>query len=234
MRLPSPEDHAWYHVLLAMLVVSMTMGPVVDVLGRGDLLLASVRLVVLLACVMAMGQSRASRLVAWAALVPAVVLLLFFPASDTGLRLVGEALGALIMLLVCYRILQRIFAAPRVTWAMISGAIAVFLLLSTVWTMLYTVAAWEVGLEPAFNGVPPASELLRSPDLEVARAEVQGLLSYFSIVTLTTLGYGDLSPAHPITRSLATAEAVVGQLYLVVLVARLVSMHAASTRNGDA
>ena len=47
---------------------------------------------------------------------------------------------------------------------------------------------------------------------------------YFSLVTLTTLGYGDIAPIHPITRSLATTEAVFGQFYVAVIVARLVSL----------
>ncbi|MEO1585304.1 MAG: potassium channel family protein, partial [Planctomycetota bacterium] len=54
-----------------------------------------------------------------------------------------------------------------------------------------------------------------------------GELSYFSFVTLTTLGYGDVSPATPIARSLATLEAVFGQVFLVVLLGRLVSLHIA-------
>jgi hypothetical protein len=47
---------------------------------------------------------------------------------------------------------------------------------------------------------------------------------YFSLVTLTTLGYGDITPLHPMTRSLATTEAVFGQFYVAVIVARLVSL----------
>ena len=230
LGLPDSDHPVWYHVLLGMLVVSLLSRPVVDVLGWGDALLAGVNVVLLLVCVMAMGKSRASRLLAWTALVPAVLLALFFRPQDTSPRGIGEVLGALIMLLVCYRILKRIFTAENVTWATISGAVAVFLLLSTVWSMLYTVAAWSLPLEPAFNGVAPASELLRSTDMAHTRAEVDSLLSYFSVVTLTTLGYGDVSPAHPITRSLAATQAVVGQLYLVVLVARLVGMHTQRSR----
>lgn len=51
-----------------------------------------------------------------------------------------------------------------------------------------------------------------------------GTYSYFSFVTMTTLGYGDLTPANEIGRQLAVLEAVIGQVYLVTLVARLVSM----------
>jgi hypothetical protein len=48
---------------------------------------------------------------------------------------------------------------------------------------------------------------------------------YFSFATLTTLGYGDIVPTSPISRMLASIEAITGQLYLAVLVARLVGMH---------
>ena len=48
---------------------------------------------------------------------------------------------------------------------------------------------------------------------------------YYSFVTLTTLGYGDIVPVSPSARALATLEALTGQLYLTVLVARLVGLH---------
>ena len=47
--------------------------------------------------------------------------------------------------------------------------------------------------------------------------------TYFSLVTLATLGYGDIAPVHPVARSLVTAETITGQLYLAILIARLVS-----------
>ena len=50
-------------------------------------------------------------------------------------------------------------------------------------------------------------------------------LLYFSFVTLTTLGYGDITPLTPVSGNFAILEATVGQLYLTVLVARLVGMH---------
>jgi voltage-gated potassium channel Kch len=48
--------------------------------------------------------------------------------------------------------------------------------------------------------------------------------SYYSFVTLTTLGYGDITPVRPIARNLAITEALTGQLYLAVMLARLVAM----------
>ena len=53
---------------------------------------------------------------------------------------------------------------------------------------------------------------------------------YFSFVTLTTLGYGDITPLTPVAQTLAWLEAVVGQLYLAILVARLVGLHIVHSR----
>jgi len=224
--LPSAERSVWYHVLLATLVVGMLMHPLVDLLGRGEWLLTLTGVLMLVACSCAMGGARASRVVAWAALVPAVLLTAIFPERQGAPYAVGQGLAALVMVLVCWRILLRLFTTRDVTWATISGAVSVFLLLAALWLRLYTVAAWSPAMEQAFHGIPTATELIATEDIAHARAEVQSLLEYFSLVTLTTLGYGDVSPAHPVTRTLATTEAVAGQLYLVVLVARLVSMHA--------
>jgi hypothetical protein len=49
-------------------------------------------------------------------------------------------------------------------------------------------------------------------------------LTYLSFVTLTTIGYGDILPVHPIARSLCTLEAIIGQLYPATLLARLVTL----------
>jgi voltage-gated potassium channel Kch len=61
------------------------------------------------------------------------------------------------------------------------------------------------------------------------------VLYYFSFVTLTTVGYGDILPVAPVARALATLEALVGQLYPAILIARLVSLqiYAATTETPD-
>jgi hypothetical protein len=53
---------------------------------------------------------------------------------------------------------------------------------------------------------------------------------YFSLVTLTTVGFGDVSAVHPVARSLVTLEGVIGTLYPAILIARLVSLHIAQER----
>jgi hypothetical protein len=56
---------------------------------------------------------------------------------------------------------------------------------------------------------------------------------YFSFTTLTTLGYGDILPVSPVARSLATSEALFGQLYPAVMIARLISLEILGRRRAD-
>ena len=58
-------------------------------------------------------------------------------------------------------------------------------------------------------------------------------LRYFSFATLTTLGFGDILPRSPAARTLATLEAVTGQIYLTVLIARLVGLHIVHASSRD-
>jgi len=85
-----------------------------------------------------------------------------------------------------------------------------YLILGLLWTDLYTI------VEHFGDGV------IRYSNGEPALAG-DGSLVYFSFVTLTTLGYGDISPATPLTRILAAMEAVAGTLYLAVLIASLLA-----------
>jgi len=90
----------------------------------------------------------------------------------------------------------------------IAGAVAIYLLLGLIWARLYQVV--ELASPGAFRA--PAGE---SPN--------GANLTYFSFVTLATLGYGDISPVNIVARDLAVLEAIMGQLYLVILISRLVS-----------
>ena len=71
----------------------------------------------------------------------------------------------------------------------------------------------------------------RPPTLRIGTGDA-GIL-YFSVVTLTTLGYGDIVPTSSISRMLVSVEAITGQLYLAVLVARLVGMHVVHAMNAS-
>jgi Na+/H+-dicarboxylate symporter len=118
-------------------------------------------------------------------------------------------------------VLSQVLKKGPITPHRIQGAIAVYLLLGFAWAHVYALIEY---LSPgAFTGAVSASGRFTS-------------WMYFSFVTLATLGYGDIAPLHPIARSLATAEAITGQLYLAILIARLVSQelhHRTSTIEDD-
>ena len=92
----------------------------------------------------------------------------------------------------------------------------VYLLLGLIWMSAYKLLLRAVPGAIHFASGEPS-------DLRLGHG-----LGYYSFVTLTTLGYGDITPVHPVARSLASGEALVGQLYPAILIARLVSMQLAS------
>lgn len=110
-------------------------------------------------------------------------------------------------------ILRAIFARDVPADAIL-GAVCGYLLLGIIWTVLYS--AVETASPGSFN-MPSRG------DAEIMNAcPDPGVLSYYSFITLATVGYGDITPATPLARTLAWMEAVAGQFYLAVLVAGLV------------
>ena len=111
-------------------------------------------------------------------------------------------------------VLAQVMASGPVTMHRILGAIAVYLLLGLTWAGAYNLVAL---LDPgAFSSPEPSL----------------GDLLYYSFVTLTTVGYGDITPVTQAARSLAMLEALIGQLYPAILLARLVSLQLQSPSAG--
>lgn len=130
------------------------------------------------------------------------------------------AIAALFCLLLATFLIGDISRGRSITRRHIEGAIATYLLIGTGFAFAYR--ALSVAAPGAFMGTEgtPATD---HPQLR--------RLGYFSIVTLTTVGYGDIVPVHPVARSLALAEALVGQLFPAILLARLVSLEIEGRRS---
>lgn len=110
-------------------------------------------------------------------------------------------------------IARAVFAGGRVTFHRIQGAVVLYMNFGLIFFTIYRLI--DVLLPNAFNGLPSSGAENRSG----------AALLYFSFSTLTTLGYGDITPIHPLARSIANLEAGIGQLYPATLLARLVSLH---------
>jgi hypothetical protein len=121
--------------------------------------------------------------------------------------------GALLIMgtMLGYVVARTVFATGRITYHRIIGAILVYLSVAVTFTALYTIVGTLV--PHAFSGMV----------LEDNPALASNVI-YFSFVTLTSTGYGDIFPVHPVARSLCNLETIIGQLYPATLLARLVSL----------
>jgi len=111
-------------------------------------------------------------------------------------------------------VVVQVFGEGPVTGHRIRGAIVIYLLLGASWALLYQVVALTI--PHAFR--LPEGLATGDPDA------LQRMMTYFSFITLTTTGYGDITPVHPVARTLTMLEALVGQLYPAITLARLVSL----------
>ena len=137
-----------------------------------------------------------------------------FPTAALAVWREISTLATLVVL--CGVVLALVLRRGPITARRIQGAIAVYLLLGFIWAEVYElVALWHPG---AFTGSVGGSGSLP--------------WAYYSFVTLTTMGYGDIMPVHPLARAFAVLEALTGQLYLTIMLARLVSLELQSRRDG--
>jgi hypothetical protein len=127
------------------------------------------------------------------------------------LQVVGYLCGVAFFLFAIIRMLIFIYSHKEVTRDLIIGAAVVYLLMAIMWTFIFIVVET---LHPGSFNLPEGQNI-----------EAGEHFIYFSFVTLTTLGYGDITPVTRLARNLCTLEAVIGQLYLVVQVAWLVGVH---------
>jgi Ion channel len=118
--------------------------------------------------------------------------------------------------LITALVIQHTFAAGPVTRHRILGAILIYLNIAVVCSILYDLLDTIAG-----GAIRLSSGALLSSDMGVRQAD----FTYFSLVTITTCGYGDMVPVHPFVRSLANVEALFGQLFPATFVARLVALH---------
>lgn len=136
------------------------------------------------------------------------------------LSVFSHCFGFLFLAFTAVAILLNVLRPARVTGDIVNGAVCVYMLVGLAWAFLFDLL--EV-LQPGSFNLP---ELSADP-IDLAAMEVRRLsvFMYYSLVTLTTLGYGDITPVTPLARNLAAFEAVMGQLYIAILVARLVGLH---------
>ncbi|MFC1823612.1 potassium channel family protein [Thermodesulfobacteriota bacterium] len=125
--------------------------------------------------------------------------------------LLGDVCGVIFFAFIVVAILRHTLRQDEITGDLIAGAAVVYLIMAMMWSYAYRF------IETVQPGSFSASQ---SQDIEQFF-----YFLYYSFVTITTLGYGDIAPITIAAKSFAILEAVIGQLYLVIMVAWLVGRH---------
>ena len=157
--------------------------------------------------------------VLWTLLAVALsVLAAVLRVAHSGFALYSDAAAWVILgLSTGWVVARAVFGPGRVNYHRIVGAILLYLLIGATFVALYTFIGLLV--PGAFSGI----RFEDGPALE-------SNLIYFSFVTLTSTGFGDIVPLHPLARSLCNVEGIIGQLFPATLMARLVSLEVVNAR----
>ncbi len=187
-------------VLLILVLVSLYTVQVDELIGEREALLA---------------QRRRRSIVGWVLIVPAFagrLATIFMPSRPID---IGAAIFFLLFFsFITWSELRAAVKQREVTSETIAMAIMVYLLIGFTWSTFYTLLFF---LQPnAFNfggsSIPPIRD-------------VSPILAYFSLTTLSTIGFGDITPVSLQARYAAVAEGITGQLYFTILIARLVGLY---------
>lgn len=174
-----------------------------------------------------LAQGRRRRRIGWFLVAAAFIERLGVAYAHSHLvDLTGSIAWFALMAFVTWHMLRGVLRQKSVTSETISMSISVYLLLAFTWGLLYAVIFL---LQPgAFSiaGLPPPT-----PGHPIDPQPLFPILSYFSLITLSTVGYGDITPLSLQARLAAAAEGITGQFYLAILVARLVGMQMSQPSN---
>ena len=201
--------------LLIALALLFTCAPFVEEIKAGELIVSGLFSLVLVAGVLAVADRKRVLVIALVLAVPAVGgrwINHFRPnLVPPAVFLVG---GLILIIFVVAHLLRFVLRAPSVTTEVLCASISAYLMLGLMWTMAY----WLV------DQLTPGGAF--SFNTNAGTRSMNGFNGfYFSFITLSTVGYGDITPVSRIARWLAAMEAMTGMLYVAVLIARLVSLY---------
>ena len=206
---PKYGDYHLVYFFLA-LIALVILSPLVEEIALGKFVVQALFTLVIAVTVLVAGGNRRNMVIALCLAVPWLIMS-WFGFVDAG-RPAAIASGVLLILLnlfVFAVILARVRHAESVDINIINGALALYLLIGITWAVSYRVIELAAPGSFSVNAADPT----------------WGQFLYFSLTTLTTLGYGDIAPTTPFARIWSTLESVTGVLYLAVLIARLVGLY---------
>ena len=195
--------------------------PFVEEVKGGDIIVSVLLSLVLISAVLAVANRGRTLVVAVLLMIPAIAgrwINHFRP--DLVPPAVFLIAGLVLVAFVVFNLLSFILRAPSVNAEVLCASISAHLMLGLMWTMAY----WLV------DQLTPGGAF--SFNTNAGKQSMNGFNAfYFSFITLSTVGYGDITPLSRIARWLAALEAMTGLLYVAVLIARLVSLYSIPKSN---
>ncbi len=215
-----PLVHPYLYLLITLFAL-LVIYPLISHVFVWRALMGMFVIFTLIACVMAVSTRWYKLLL----MVPLALLMVvpnwFIPEGAAHwLDVVGMIAGCALLLYVVIMLVVDVFIRhSKITAEMIYGAVSIYLLIGLLFAFIYSLI---------YTLVPNAFE--SSYNLQESASSVFEYFTYFSYVTLTTLGYGDITPNALQAGALAYLEAIIGQIYLTVMVARLVGLYIAQSK----
>ena len=201
--------------LLVALALLFLFFPFVEEVKGGDVIVSVLLSLVLISAVIAVANRGLTLVVALVLMIPAIAgrwINHFRP--DLIPPAVFLTSGLVLVAFVVVNLLRFVLRAPSVNTEVLCASISAYLMLGLMWTMAY----WLV------DQLTPGGAF--SFNTNAGKQSMNGFNAfYFSFITLSTVGYGDITPLSRIARWLAATEAMTGLLYVTVLIARLVSLY---------
>jgi len=213
-RVLGPRRFSMVQLLIAFALLFFFF-PFVEEIKGGDIIVSILLSLVLLSAVLAVANRRRTLIIALLLAVPAVGgrwINHFQP------HLVPPAIflvaGLALVAFVVVNLLRFVLRAPSVNLEVLCASISAYLMLGLIWTIAYWLVAQLTPEAFALNTTTGPKE------------SMEGFNAfYFSFITLSTVGYGDITPVSKVARTLAAMEAITGLFYVAVLISRLVALY---------
>ena len=211
----------FFFLLVALLLV-LVLFPYLEEGQLSNLVFTFLISLVLLAAINGVSHRKDLMIVAICLSIPAVVGGWLSALSENFWLTVGANVAVIVYLTFTVGVILahilKTHQTAKTTVDLLYGAISSYLMMGIGWSFLYMLV----------QTVEPGSFFV-SPELKIDAILNQGDFIYYSFATLTTLGYGDITPVSSQARSLAILEAVTGTLFIAVLIARLIGQNGSYT-----
>jgi hypothetical protein len=213
-----------YLPLLVALFGFLILQPIAVTLSGASIPLNVLFYVLFVTVIYAVGPGKALVFAATGLVLVIVAIRVLYESSpNVNLLMLIHGLSFALMVLVTVTMVSRVLVAREITGEIVIGAVCIYLIIGAAWTFLYFVL--QAAAPGSMMAIPIASRGNLIPQLEQYRFWE---MLYFSMGALSTMGFLSTEALTPLARQLAVVEAIMGQMYVAVLIARIVALSTAS------